>query len=238
MIYSIYLVVNTVNGKKYVGQTKGKVSRRWTNHKSSARRGQDCYFYRAIRKHGHENFKLFVLELSDTLEQSNDAERFWIKYFDTTNDAFGYNGLIGGAFQPTPETGRKISEGKLKSFAENPELKAAVIKAISEARSGIPLSEEHRDNISEGLKKSYAEGRRKSRKGVYKPSEETKAKTRESMKKAYAEGRHRKSEGLTPGTILGPMSEETKDKIREGMIKARALNPWSTKKKLQEPVAA
>lgn len=33
MQYKIYLITNTVNGKKYVGQTKGKVSRRWTNHK-------------------------------------------------------------------------------------------------------------------------------------------------------------------------------------------------------------
>ena len=45
----IYLIRNLVNGKGYVGQTILTSRKRWSLHKSGARRGEGFPIYRAIR---------------------------------------------------------------------------------------------------------------------------------------------------------------------------------------------
>ena len=198
MQYKIYLITNTVNGKKYVGQTKGKVSRRWTNHKSSARRGQDNYFYRAIRKYGEENFEVVTLEDWNTLEETNDAERWWIKILDTTNSELGYNGLIGGHFQPSPDVGKRISEGKLKAFQEHPEER----ENIRQGKLGVHLSEEHKKAIAD------AQRGQPTRRPGYHPTEETKAKTKATMLKRREEEPER-----WKGFPKGPLKPEDTEEI-------------------------
>lgn len=57
----IYLVTNTVNGKKYIGQTKS-VHLRWTKHLWDARNGSPLALHNAIRKYGADNFTIECLE--------------------------------------------------------------------------------------------------------------------------------------------------------------------------------
>ena len=59
--YLIYMVTNTLNGKKYIGMTCRTAKARWSAHCSSARNGSPYRFHSAIRKYGEENFKLDVL---------------------------------------------------------------------------------------------------------------------------------------------------------------------------------
>ncbi len=51
----IYLIINTVNGKKYVGRSK-TVHRRWTQHLLKARRGSSQAIHAAIRLYGEDRF--------------------------------------------------------------------------------------------------------------------------------------------------------------------------------------
>lgn len=135
----IYLVTNTVNEKKYVGQASWGFEKRWSAHRSFAKTGGDDYLHRAMRKYGIENFKIELIEAVDTLEKSNERETFWINYYDSRNPEFGYNIREGG------------SNGKL---AESTKQKIAV------AHTGLKLpefTEGHKQGISEGLKKRWEE---------------------------------------------------------------------------------
>lgn len=61
IIGSIYLFVNKLNNKKYVGQTYNKYTDRWTAHKNAA---DTFYFHLALQKYGWDNFDKYVIEQS------------------------------------------------------------------------------------------------------------------------------------------------------------------------------
>ena len=91
----IYIIKNTINSKVYIGQTKVSLKLRFQNHLSAARKGKDYVIGKAIRKYGEENFYIELLE-ECTIEELNEREKYWISYFNSTNNKFGYNISIGG----------------------------------------------------------------------------------------------------------------------------------------------
>ena len=91
----IYIIRNTINSKVYIGQTKVSLKLRFQNHLSAARNGKDYVIGKAIRKYGEENFYIELLE-ECTIEELNEREKYWISYFNSTNNKFGYNISIGG----------------------------------------------------------------------------------------------------------------------------------------------
>lgn len=91
----IYIIRNTINSKVYIGQTKVSLKLRFQNHLSAARNGKDYVIGKAIRKYGEENFYIELLK-ECTIEELNERERYWISYFNSTDNKFGYNISIGG----------------------------------------------------------------------------------------------------------------------------------------------
>lgn len=87
----IYLYTNKINGKQYVGQTTRPLKKRHWQHISQ----NDCYFDRAMKKYGANNFDLTVLE-DDIFDENvlNERESYYIDKFDTFNN--GYNMNRGG----------------------------------------------------------------------------------------------------------------------------------------------
>lgn len=57
----IYLIINKVNGKRYIGKTTKTLEERWYRHIKDAEYGSDTFFHRAIRKHGAHNFSIEFL---------------------------------------------------------------------------------------------------------------------------------------------------------------------------------
>ena len=104
----IYCITNTVNGKRYIGQTTQKIEKRWAGHQKQA----DCAaLNRAIRKYGAESFVVDVIADSESKEQLDELEREYIREYQTTNRAFGYNLMCGGSFgKHSPESKLKMSE--------------------------------------------------------------------------------------------------------------------------------
>lgn len=154
----IYVITNTVNGKKYAGKTLGTAKHRWGQHKAASRKGGQ-YFYRAIRKYGAENFTIEVVDSADTHEELLAKEMEWIKRLNTCDRRFGYNGTLGGeSGVPTPETlakmrGRPCSPETRRKIGEAQKGKIVprdVVERIAAARrgKGWKPSPEHRAQIN------------------------------------------------------------------------------------------
>ena len=89
---SIYLVTNTVNGKRYVGQTRKEVANRWKQHCAACRRDaqRGCTaFWSAIRKYGPDSFQVETLVIVNE-ELANEYEAKLIEAYATRVPA-GYN---------------------------------------------------------------------------------------------------------------------------------------------------
>lgn len=97
----IYIIRNRVNNKVYVGQTKVSIKLRFQNHLSAARHGKDYVIGKAIRKYGEENFYVELLE-ECLASELNDREKYWIKFYNSANNKFGYNMSIGGCVNRKP----------------------------------------------------------------------------------------------------------------------------------------
>jgi group I intron endonuclease len=115
----IYLITNTVNDKKYVGQHCGKKDSRWKQHLNSALKIQDPKpLYAAMRKYGVDKFTYKVLEdlpHNTTQELLDNREKFFIEYYDTyIKNGKGYNLTIGGGGNMitycSTERGEKVSD--------------------------------------------------------------------------------------------------------------------------------
>lgn len=97
--FYIYVLINKINGKLYIGQTQN-FSRRMARHKYDANNGCSYSVHRAIRKYGWNNFKKEIIDESYSLEEILLKENFWIKYCFSKNHRYGYN-LIDGGRQPS-----------------------------------------------------------------------------------------------------------------------------------------
>lgn len=167
----IYAIQNQINLKLYVGETKNP-KKRWNRHK---RKDSNCVALRgAINKYGKDNFIFTIIEeiKIDThnktdLEIENiidEAEQFWIAFFQSNKKEFGYNLTNGGKRTIfNDETLKKLSIAGLgRKHTEETK------KNISNMFKGRKLTQEWKDKISKS----------KIGKPGPKHSEETKAKTR------------------------------------------------------------
>lgn len=102
----IYLVYNTINGKRYVGQ-----SRDWTRIRTYM--GSGTWIMRAIRKYGKSQFHKIVLQYCLSIEDLNVSEQRWIRLLRAQDPVVGYNLNEGGGGQPGPsESVRSVMSQK------------------------------------------------------------------------------------------------------------------------------
>lgn len=94
--YIIYCHTNKINGKKYIGQTKNPVQKRWGKDGHEYTRHQSGIFKNAILKYGWDNFEHEILFTNLSKEEADQKEIEMITYFDTTNRDKGYNLTKGG----------------------------------------------------------------------------------------------------------------------------------------------
>lgn len=83
----IYKTTNLVNRKIYIGKDK---------HNNPKYLGSGKRLDSSINKYGKENFEKVILEYCDSEKHMQEREKYWIKYFDSTNRLIGYNLTLGG----------------------------------------------------------------------------------------------------------------------------------------------
>jgi group I intron endonuclease len=105
----VYLITNTKNGTKYVGETSRTLEERYQEHKDMAIhyqrylknperykwKGSCTYLYKAIHAHGIEHFVVEVLATEDDATKRWELEKHYIKELNTLAPN-GYNLTTGG----------------------------------------------------------------------------------------------------------------------------------------------
>lgn len=113
---SIYLITNTVNGKRYIGQTVRSVEVRWKQHINDAhtdwKRGCRA-LWNAIVKYGADCFKVETLVVVSK-KHANDYEKRFIDMYGTLTPR-GYNILPGGNVGDMPTSVRESIGRKLRT---------------------------------------------------------------------------------------------------------------------------
>lgn len=89
-----------------------------------------------------------ILQKCDTVEELNQAEQYWINYFDSTNPDIGYNILKGGNL-PTPEYKQRMSETIHNGMTD--ERKKKISNGMKKMLKEKGISDTHRQRISDAL---------------------------------------------------------------------------------------
>jgi len=229
----LYLVINTVTEKRYIGITTKSVAARWRDHVAQARHGLETAFARAIRKYGKEAFVVTILGQADSWEALCAMERVAIAQYQTFGP-LGYNMTSGGEGQLAEANG-------LYGKGMSAEHKAKLLEVNSghHRGKGVPVSAARRQKLAEASdawrgQHHTEEAREKiaaARRG--KPRDEaTKAQVSAGLKDYYAthanpmQGRKHSAEARakmaakaqgrpspTLGKKLGPLSEAHRQKL-------------------------
>ena len=212
----IYKLTCIINGKIYIGKSYNIRQRLYRHRLDGRKLKSDNYFYRAVAKHGWDNFVIEVMETFDNFDKNKDSpmllekEASYIRAFKSNDENIGYNvceySTDRTGMKNSIETRKKISIANLGRKLSD-ETKAK----ISNARKGMKLSEETREKMRN--RRFSDETRKKisiATKGK-KISEETKAKisnARKGMK--FSEETREKMSIASKGR---KHSEEAKKKI-------------------------
>ena len=180
----IYKITNNINEKIYIGQTINSIEHRFRQHCQN--KSKYSLVYNSIKKHGKENFTIEQIDSALSLDEINEKEVYWIKFFDSTNRKFGYNLRTGGNNSiPSEESKLKMSlshigkspANKGKPHSDEAKLKMSLAKlGKPSAKKDFSCSPETRKKISETNK-----GQKAWNKGVS-PNIETKLKMSLSKK--------------------------------------------------------
>ncbi len=116
MNYCIYVIINNINNKIYVGQTNN-FEKRYSKYKSmntkrklNGRENRPINL--AIQKYGWINFEMFQIQYCNSRDELNIVEPYWIDFFNSTNNNIGYNLEKGGFAAPPIKSGTKSPVAK------------------------------------------------------------------------------------------------------------------------------
>ncbi len=100
----VYVITNTLDGKRYVGVSRD-IESRWVGHKSDLRCGKhhSVLLQQAWTELGEDAFTFEVLEHCATTEFSS-KEPAYIRKFRANEPEFGYNTMYGEEMKYNPFT--------------------------------------------------------------------------------------------------------------------------------------
>lgn len=174
----IYCIINMFNNKKYIGKSIN-IASRMANHICSLNaksKDSNRHLINAWHNYGKDLFKYEILEeininsenFSDIMK---DRELYWMKHYNTINRRYGYNL-------------RQDSSSQSIVHEETKKLIRANLIGEKNPNFGNKWSEEQKKSMSEKIKQTFIEGKRK--KTSYEDSTKG-VKTRMEMYKANPE---------------------------------------------------
>lgn len=189
----IYKATSRTSNKIYIGQTINSLKKRINHHKHCSKKTKHNHFHSAIQLYGMDDFLWEILQECHSKSELDDAECFWINFYNSKDASLGYNLKDGGSNgEHSSLTKEKISQGKMG--IKNP------MFGKPSWNKNKKLSKEHADKIKTKFKKGQ-EPWNKGKKNEYKMPPKT-----DEVKRKIAI----KNSGETNG-----MSKLTWEKVRE-----------------------
>lgn len=239
---TLYMLTSPA-GKSYIGISSKTTEDRWAKHVEHALgKRESGALYAALRKYGHENFKLVTLVIADDWDYLCELERRAIAAFGTLAPA-GYNMTLGGegVVGPRGEDFRaKVAKAQKVRFA-NPEERRRMkriaesidpkTRAIAHAKAAATMrTPEYRERASARTKAQFAseESRERARAaGIAAMTDERRADASERMKLVMAEPEQRRM--ISEATKAAMRKPETANKVKQAAIERAADPEWRTK---------
>lgn len=121
----IYKITNLINGKVYIGQSRQKPGRRWTEHKRNAKRKKEhsddnMIITSALKKYGIENFFHEIIHYVTKDEEITLVEEYYIKKYDSlVPNGYNITVLDQGKKVLSKEDREKITKDQVNKKREN-----------------------------------------------------------------------------------------------------------------------
>ena len=149
--YLVYLHINRINNKMYVGITSRTPENRWG--KNGCNYSTSPKFYAAINKYGWNNFEHEILETGLSKEEACLREQYYIQKFNFLSPN-GYNLTSGGEMtEMSDEARKKLSKSMMgNKNGLGHKCSEEKKKKISDAQKGKTFTKEHKRHISEAKK--------------------------------------------------------------------------------------
>jgi hypothetical protein len=143
-MHYIYLTINLINNKKYIGQRKLPCN--ISHYKKDKYLGSGTILFNAIKKYGRENFKKEILDICDTQKEADrlEIEAFEkYKVLDKKNEF--YNRALPGQFRRHPNHSENMSK-IMKNFYSDTGNKMRFYKKIAR-KNGYKNAKDMADSI-------------------------------------------------------------------------------------------
>lgn len=219
----IYRIVNSNNGKCYVGSAKTFIDR-WNVHIRQLKKGthHNIKLQNSYNFHGHNAFSFEILELCEYEKDIIvELENSWMLKLDSKKN--GYN-IADASFGDTL-TNHPRRDEIIKGWSEQRNgrtLNSAWRKSLSDATKGRPLSKEHCAKIAaSNIGKTH--------------SDESRAKMSASHRGKVLSESHKENMRIAAKS-RPPVAKETGDKISvalKGRIRSKAHSEAISKAKLK-----
>ena len=119
----IYSILNTANGKRYIGQSVNLASRK-SYHFNALRqsRHKNRHLQAAWNRYGPKAFRWSVLQvmpMTTAIPALNAAERRWIALYASNDPRYGYNVESGGLTAPRATGATRLRMQKAQGLRRN-----------------------------------------------------------------------------------------------------------------------
>lgn len=168
--WCVYMHEHRESGKKYIGITEHKPTKRWKNGEGYK---QCPRFYPAIQEYGWDAFRHEILFTDLTKEEAEALEIELIAKYETQDPTKGYNVASGGPvnkdFHRSDEFKQKVSIARKGVYAGERHNMWGIPKSeetkerIRAAQIGVPKSAESCKKMSEGAKRRWGASNKKER---------------------------------------------------------------------------
>jgi group I intron endonuclease len=186
---TVYQIINTENGKLYIGQTSEKLSRYlyvqgW--RAKNAHKYKKPVLYAAIRKYGIEKFQIFPILATSSHKDANLWETTLIKSHRTQDRRFGYNLADGGGGRPGLPAWNKGMKMSADFCLKNSVAQKKRFSTAPAPAKGMKRSQEQKDQIKQTLKaRGIAPSAEARRKGTIASCLRTKEQRAEAARKSW-----------------------------------------------------
>jgi hypothetical protein len=199
----IYLTMNLLNGKTYIGQTRRE------GLELDKYFGSGTIILKALKKYGKENFKKIILSEAESEKELNDLEKLFIKelhpHYNLAKGGEGGDTFSGRSEESKDITRKLCSEASSKFFRE----KGFTVESRKKISVGrIAWLKEHGvpTQTIEGTKRSLKERPHWTKMKTSEELEDSRKRQSETQKKRIAE--------LPPGTMNSFWKEKTPEEMR------------------------